>query len=458
MIPISLKKITEVVNGVLIGDKEGLQKEAIGLEIDSRKIKSGDIFAPIIGERADGHDFIQQVFEAGAVCCFSEKDCDIKKGQYMIRVKSVVRAMLDLTEYIIKELDIPVVAVTGSVGKTTTKDIIASVLEQKYCVLKTAGNYNTNIGMPLMAAQLTREHNIAVFEMGMNSFGEIHNLSMAAKPKIAVITNVGVAHMEMLGSREGILKAKCEVFDGMEQNGIAILNSDNDKLQTLEGKIKQNIIWYGVENKKGIYADNIVSHGVESISCDVHTPKGDFKTTVHVPGEHMIMNLLAATAVALELGLTVEQIQQGIAAFVPTQMRMNLIKANGFTIINDVYNANPVSMKASIDVLTKAEGRKVAILGFMGELGENEIQMHKEVGEYAGEKKIDVLISIGEIANYYDEGAKQMIKQIYHFDTQEEFWNHLSLLQKGDTVLIKASRSRQFEKTVSKLQEDNHIK
>ncbi len=452
MIPISLEKLAKIVNGVFVGDKEGLQKQVIGLEIDSRKIKVGDIFAPIVGEKVDAHRFIPTAFETGAVCCFSEQEYEVKQGQYLIRVKSVVRAMLDLAEYIIKELDILVVAVTGSVGKTTTKDVIASVLEQKYCVLKTAGNYNTNIGMPLMVAQLTKEHQIAVLEMGMNSFGEIHNLSMAAKPKIAVITNIGVAHIEMLGSREGILKAKCEVFDGMEQNGIAILNADNDKLQNLT--IPQKIIWYGIENKKGIYADNIISHGVESISCDIHTEKETFKAMIPVPGEHMVRNVLAATAVALELGLSIEQIQKGIEDFIPTKMRMDIIKTKDFTIINDVYNANPVSMKASLDVLAKAEGRKVAILGFMGELGENEIQMHKEVGEYVGEKNIDVLISIGEIANYYDEGAKQKkLQQIYHFDTQEDFWNHTSLLQKGDTILIKASRSRQFEKTVTKLQE-----
>lgn len=452
MIPITLQKLAEITNGDFLGEKKGLQINAIGLQSDSRKIKSGDIFAPIIGERVDGHDFIPKAFESGAVCCFAEKDCEIQSGQYIVRVKSVVKAMLDLAEYIIKTLNIPVVAVTGSAGKTTTKDIIASVLEQKYCVLKTAGNYNTNIGMPLMAAQLTPQHNIAVFEMGMNSFGEIHNLSIVAKPVIAVITNIGVAHIEMLGSRDGILKAKSEVFDGMDENGIAILNADNDKLQTLH--IKQNIIWYGVENKKGIYAEHIQSHGVESISCDIHTPQGDIKANIPVPGEHMVMNTLAACAVGLELGLTLEQIQKGISCFVPTQMRMNIIKTQyNITIINDVYNANPVSMKASIDVLAKAEGRKVAILGFMGELGENQKQMHKEVGEYVAQKKIDVLISIGDVAECYDEGAKQKgMKEVYHFESQQDFWKNTSLLKEGDTVLIKASRSRQFEKTVEKLQ------
>ena len=454
MIAITLQKVTEIVKGTFLGSAEGLQKEAVGLESDSRKIKKGDIFAPIVGERVDGHDFIQKAFEAGAVCCFTEKDCDIKQGQYAIRVKSVVRALLDIAEYIIKQLQMPVIAITGSVGKTTTKDIIASVLEQKYDVLKTAGNYNTNIGMPLMTARLTEEHELAVLEMGMNSFGEIHNLSIAAKPKIAVITNVGVAHMEMLGSRDGILKAKSEIFDGMDENGVAILNADNDKLQILEGKIKQNIVWYGVENKKGIYADKIKTHGVESISCDIHTPKGTFQAMIPVPGEHMVMNALAATAVGLEMHLTLQQIQKGIASFVPTKMRMDIMKTNKMTIINDVYNANPVSMRASIDVLAAAEGRKVAILGFMGELGEKEKQMHIEVGEYVAQKKIDVLISIGEITELYDEGAKKYgAKQVYHFDSQQTFWQEgISLLKEGDTVLVKASRSRQFEKTVEKLQ------
>lgn len=455
MIPMKLERVTEIVSGTFIGEAQGLEKEACGLESDSRRVKKGDIFAAIAGERVDGHDFVEQAFEMGAVCCFVEKEIAVKKGQYAIYVKNVIKAMLDLAAYYIKLLDVPVVAVTGSVGKTTTKDMIASVLEQKYTVLKTAGNYNTNIGMPLMVTQLTKEHDVAVLEMGMNSFGEISNLSMVAKPVIAVITNIGVAHIEMLGSRDGILKAKCEVFDGMNAHGIAVLNGDDDKLQTLEGEILQKIIWYGVKNKKGIYAQQIQNNGVESVCCTIFTPKGSFDVTIAVPGEHMVMNALAATAVGLEMGLSLEQIQKGIAHFVPTKMRMNIIKTEyGLTIINDVYNANPVSMKASIDVLAQAEGRKVAILGFMGELGENEKQMHKQVGEYVGEKQIDVLISIGDMAEYYDEGAKEKgTKEIHHFQSQQVFWQEgMSLLKKGDTILIKASRSRQFEKTVEKLQ------
>ena len=455
MIPMKLEKVAEIVDGTFVGNAQGLEKEACGLESDSRRVKKGDIFAAIVGERVDGHDFIEQAFEMGAVCCFAQKDTPVKKNQYIIRVKSVVKAMLDLAAYYIKLLDVPVIAVTGSVGKTTTKDMIASILEQKYTVLKTAGNYNTNIGMPLMIAQLTKEHDVAVLEMGMNSFGEIYNLSMVAKPIIAVITNIGVAHIEMLGSRDGILKAKCEVFDGMNEEGIAILNADNDKLQTLEGKISQKIIWYGIENKREIYAENIKNNGVESICCTIYTPKGCFDVTIAVAGEHMVMNALAATAAALEMGLSLKQIQKGIADFVPTKMRMNIIKTkNGFTLINDVYNANPVSMKSSIDVLAQAEGRKVAILGFMGELGEKEKQMHKQVGEYVGEKQIDMLISIGDMAQYYDEGAREKgTKEIHHFESQQAFWQKgISLLKKGDTILLKASRSRQFEKTVEKLQ------
>ncbi len=457
MKPMTLETIKNTVGGTILG-ADKTDKNTIfvyGVSSDSRKIEQGDLFVPIKGERVDGHDFILTAFEKGAVCSFSEKEMTPPEGKYVILVEDVQKALLELAEYYLTFFDIPIVGITGSVGKTTTKDMIASVLMQKYHTLKTEGNYNTNIGLPLMVFRIDKEHEVAVLEMGMNSFGEIHNLSKVTKPDIAVITNIGVAHIEMLGSREGILKAKSEIFDYMTPEGVAILNGDNDMLQTLNGKISQNIVWYGIENKNGIYADGIRIEGLENTRCILHTPKGELELLIPVPGMHMVQNALAAASVGLQMGLSLEEIKKGIETFTMTKMRMGIEHTKrGITIINDVYNANPVSMKASLDVLASAAGRKVCILGDMGELGLHGEQMHQEVGEYAAEKGIDIIISIGELSKSLHQGAIRLgAKNVYHYDTQEDFWSEgLSMLSSGDVVLVKGSRSRGLEKTVEKIQ------
>lgn len=455
--PLTLREIAEAVAGELLfaDEKDGSTIFIKNVSTDSRKVAEGDLFVPVKGESFDGHAYIEQSFEKGAVCCFSSNDVVPKKGKYVIKVKDTRQALRDLAEYYMTFFHPLVVAITGSVGKTTTKDMVASVLTQKYKVLKNEGNYNNDIGLPLTAFRLTQEHEVAVLEMGMNSFGEIHNLSKIAKPEIAVITNVGVSHIEMLGDRDGILRAKSEVFDFMTDEGIAILNGDNDKLVTLDGSIPQRIIWYGVENKKNIYAYNIIAKGLECTSCTIHTELGEMDVTIPVPGAHMVLNALSATAVGITLHLTLEQIKKGIEEFTPTKMRMAVTHTEGgITIINDVYNANPVSMKAAIDVLSVAEGRKVCILGDMGELGTFAEKMHEEVGRYAVEKGMDVIITIGKLSKSMDKAAKEAGgKNIYHYNNQEAFIAEgLNMLSKGDTVLVKGSRSMGLEKTVEKIQ------
>jgi len=298
-------------------------------------------------------------------------------------------------------------------------------------------------------------HEAAVIEMGMNHFGELDRIATAVRPHIGVISNVGVAHIGFLGSREGILKAKCEMLDHLEKDGVAILNADNDMLQTLEGKLPHAIKWFGVENKRDFYADEIEVVGLEQTKCTLHTPIGAVSVVIPVPGEHMVLNALSAAAVGVELGLTLDEIKAGIDSFVPTKKRMTLMKdVNGITILNDSYNANPVSMKSALDVLSNAEGRKVAVLGTMGELEDYAPAMHREVGAYAAEKGTDVLICIGKWNDCMEAGAKEGgMTEVYRFDTQEEFWeNGLSLIEKGDNVLVKASLSTGLSRTVDKLQ------
>ncbi len=455
--PLTLEEIAEAVAGELLfaDKKDGSTIFIKNVSTDSRKVTEGDLFVPIKGESFDGHAFIEQSFEKGAVCCFSACDIVPKEGKYVIKVRDTRQALRDLAEYYMSFFHPCVVAITGSVGKTTTKDMIASVLAQKYNILKTEGNFNNDIGLPLTVFRLTKEHEVAVLEMGMNSFGEIHNLSKIARPDIAVITNVGVSHIEMLGSRDGILKAKSEIFDFMTEKGTAVLNGDNDKLATLDGNIPQDIIWYGVENKRDIYAYNIIAKGLDSTSCTIHTKLGEVDVTIPVPGEHMVLNALSAAAVGLRLHLSLEQIKKGIEEFTPTKMRMAVVRTEGgITIINDVYNANPVSMKAAIDVLSAAEGRKVCILGDMGELGIFAEKMHEEMGAYAVEKEIDLIITIGKLTCAMDRAVKEAGgKNVFHYENQEAFFAEgLEKLSNGDTVLVKGSRSMGLEKTVEKIQ------
>ncbi len=422
---------------------------------DSREVTSDSLFLAIQGERLDGHEFIADCFEKGVAACLSSQVIAPKKGSVLLLVPDVKKALLKLAAHYRNKFQIPFIGITGSVGKTTTKDMVASVLGQKYDVLWTQGNYNNDIGVPLTIFRLEDHHQIAVIEMGMNHFGEIHALAEVVRPQLGLISNVGVAHIEYLGSREGIMQAKCEMFDFMPKDGVAVLNADNDMLITLDGKLPQKLRWFGVGNKKDVYADNLELVGMEKTKCSVHTPIGSFDAVIPMPGEHMVLNALSAVAVGLEMGLSLEEMKAGIENFVPTKNRMNVMKLdNGMTVLNDVYNANPVSMKASLDILANAEGRKVAILGFMGELGEYAPKMHEEVGAYAAEKGIDLLFCIGRLSEKMEQGAKDGgVKEVHRFDNQEEFWDEgLAMLKKGDAILVKASRSMALEKTVEKIQ------
>lgn len=458
-----MKKLTvrEIVKAtgaqmIALGDMDAaLNKEIWHVTQDSRETKEGSLFVARIGEVRDGHDFLPQCFENGVTACLSQKVVAPQNGAIVLLVPDTSKALLDLTAYYRDLFNIPYVGITGSVGKTTTKDMIASVLSQKYNTLWTDGNYNNEVGVPLTMFRIEDYHEAAVIEMGMNHFGELDRIATAVRPHIGVISNVGVAHIGLLGSREGILKAKCEMLDHLEKDGVAILNADNDMLQTLEGKLPHTIKWFGVKNKRDFYADEIEVVGLEQTKCTLHTPIGSVSVIIPVPGEHMVLNALSAAAVGLELGLTLEEIKAGIDNFIPTKKRMTLMKdINGITILNDSYNANPVSMKSALDVLANAPGRKVAVLGTMGELEEYAPAMHKEVGAYAAAKGADVLICIGKWNDCMEAGAKEGgMTEVYRFDTQEEFWeNGLSLIKKGDNVLVKASLSTGLSRTVDKLQ------
>jgi len=447
---LTLGEICAAVGGKTAADENIIIRS---ITTDSRKIEEGCLFIALSGERFDGHDFIPSAFEKGAVCCLSEKDGF--EGS-VIFVEDTKKALRDLAEYYLSTLDIKVVGITGSVGKTTTKDMIASVLAQKYNVLKTDGNFNNEIGLPLTVFRLDSSHEVAVLEMGMSEFGEISNLTKIAKPDVAVITNVGVSHIENLGSREGILKAKCEIFEGLKNGGTAVLNLDNDMISTIKDKTVFNTIWFGVENKGDFYAEDIKDKGLEGIDCRIVSEKESFEVSISVPGNHMVLNALSAAAVGKTLGLTAGEIKKGIECFVPTGMRMSVEKTeNGYTIINDVYNANPVSMKAAIDVLKKAKGVRTAIMGDMFELGTFAKELHEETGVYAAKSGVEKLIFIGEASKHGFMAALSEGCSAVYYKTVDDFLNDdiKAFFAEDETILVKASRGMHFERIVEKLHE-----
>lgn len=460
----TLKNIARACKGRYIGPSERLDEMIEGAVTDSRQVERNYLFIPIKGARVDGHDFIPSVFERGALAVLSEHELTDPAGPYIL-VDSTQEAMKQIAAFYRSRLDIKVVGITGSVGKTSTKEMIASVLEQKYSVLKTEGNFNNEIGLPLTIFKIRAKHEVAVLEMGISDFNEMHRLASMAKPDICVITNIGLCHLENLGTRDGILQAKTESFDHMQPNGTVILNGDDDKLSTKKTVNGKPAVFYGLgqepdvsaEGKKlaekSIYAVDVKTLGLDGMQAQIHTPQGEFTAHVPIPGEHNVYNALAGTAVGLCLGLTLEQIAKGIVCARTIAGRTNVIQAAGMTVIDDCYNANPVSMKASIHVLSHTSGRRIAVLGDMGELGAEEKELHHEVGNAVGESGIEALFCAGQLAEEYAKAAaKNRDCETFYYKTRDEMISKLiSYVKPGDVILVKASHFMEFPKVVEAL-------
>ena len=458
----SLKEIAAACGGTLCGNPSAealpetfLDREVSSVVIDSRKVQKDSLFVPIRGARVDGHTFIPQVMEKGALCALSEEDLGEVPYTY-IRVASCEQALKDLAEHYRCSLDIKVVGITGSVGKTSTKEMIASVLSQKYRVLKTEGNFNNEIGLPLTVFNIREEHQIAVLEMGISEFGEMTRLAKVARPDICVFTNIGFAHLENLGSRDGILKAKTEMLTFMNPEGTVIFNGDDDKLRGFKPENGILPVYFGLDESCDFHACDVENRGLKGTDARFVTPKSTFHAHIPVPGDHMVYNALAGTAVGYALGMTDEEIARGIGALVPIAGRNHLIETDRFTLIDDCYNANPASMKSSLSVLACADTRKVAILGDMFELGAKEKEMHYEVGQYAAEAGIDVVICIGELSKETARGAQEGT-EVHHYDAKEAFFNDMeNVLKEHDTILVKASHGMGFAEIVERLQGENN--
>lgn len=468
----TIDNIAKACEGKICG-KGGNEAEAACVVIDSRKMEKGGVFIAAKGERVDGHDFIPHVADMGALAVVCEKEperCDIP----FILVKDSFKALKDIAEFYRKQLDILVIGITGSVGKTSTKEMIASVVAQGFRVLKTEGNYNNEIGLPLTVLKIRPEHDAAVLEMGISNFGEMHRLSKIARPDICVITNIGQCHLENLGTREGILQAKSEIFDFMNPEGHIFINGDDDMLVRVKEKGSCKPVRFGLDPSNQVFASGVRNKGLlgseavfhisaagllEKDSFAGNTSMEVFPVEIPLPGGHMVYNALAAAAVGSCMGLSPKQIQAGIAGVQAVGGRSHVITLPSHTVIDDCYNANPVSMKAAIDLLTMALGRKVAILGDMFELGDKEKELHGEVGSYAVQKGIDVLICTGELSEFmYEAGLlEQSVKgrsktELHYFKTREEMCGKLNdILLPGDSILVKASHGMQFEKVVEYL-------
>ena len=441
MIPFSLSFAIEATGGTFHGDPRLLSSTVSGVTIDSRTAAEGFLYVPVLGKLHDGHLFIRSAFENGALCTLSDRELADTDLPYIL-VKDTTEALQLLAESYLSLNRIPVIGITGSSGKTSTKEMLYTVLSQSFNAYRTPGNLNNQTGVPQAVFQIESTHDLAILELGTNHPGEIRSLSKIIRPDICLITNIGVAHIEFFGSRENIFRGKMEIAEYMQPDGRIIVNGDDDYLGTVPGAVS-----FGLGESNCFRAAHVQDHGLFGSEFDILHPDGSFHVTVPAPGEHMVYNALAAAASGILLGMDETAITKGIASYKPFPGRMEVIRTDDLVILNDTYNANPSSMKTSIDVLSRSDGRHVCILGDMFELGESSPVFHKEIGEYAASHGIDLLLCAGKDAASIHAGADGNSGcRSFYFSSVEELLDALpSLLQKEDVVLVKASRGMHFE-------------
>lgn len=407
--------------------------------IDSRKVQLGDLFVAFRGERVDGHDYIGAAFDRGAACCLAER-LPAGETRPVLLVEDVQRALEQLAAAWRAALSLPIVGVTGSVGKTSAKEMIAAVLSQRFRTLKTEGNLNNQIGVPMTVSRLTPEHEAAVIELGISDFGEMTALASIVRPQIAVFTVIGHAHLEMLGDLDGVFRAKTELLPFVEPDGAVVVNGDDPYLKTLSCPQRKLTVGLGADCE--LRAVDVRADGAGTACTLVYDGR---RIPVRIPafGGHLVYAALEGAAVGLLLGLTDAEIAAGIAAFAPVGRRGAVTETGLVTLIDDCYNANPDSLRCGLDSLCALPGRHVAILGDMLEMGENAPEMHRELGRYAREKGVALLLAAGELAKGFAEGAGEIGRW---YESREALCDALpGLLEKGDAVLVKASRGMRFE-------------
>ena len=447
MTPCTAREICAAVGGTLLQDSGA---PVTGVTTDSRAVQPGQLFIPLVGERFDGHAYIAKALDGGAAGCLTAAVPEtLLPGKLYIQVADTRLALKALASWYRNKFDLPVVQVTGSAGKTTTKEMIASVLSQRYNTLRTEGNFNNDIGAPLTLLRLMPEHQAAVIETGMNHFGEIRYLGEMVRPDIAVITNVGDAHIENLGNtRQGILRAKCEIFENLTPEGIAVLNGDDELLNTVT--LPQTILRCGVGDGCGVRVTDIDDRGLEGVACTVTIEGEHYRLTTSAPGRYMIYPMAMAAAIGRRLGLTGEEIAAGVAAYTTVGSRMHLIRLPGERlVIDDCYNANPQSMAEGLRMLAASPAQhRVAVLGDMGELGQLTAQAHRDMGALTRRLGLTA-VAVGEKMHALTETDPQA----QWFATVEEAMPAIrQLFTPGTAVLVKASHAMHFERIVKELE------
>lgn len=452
---LTVEEILKATGGELLGGSKDFGIS--GVSTDSRKASEKDIFFPLKGENFDAHSFLPQVIEAGCKTLVVSKADAIAdmNGLNVILVEDTKKAMQNLAKYYLESLHLKKLAVTGSVGKTSTRDMLKAICSQKYRTGGTVGNLNNDIGVPLTIFSFDEDLEAAVIEMGMDDAGQIRVLADIVRPDTGVITNVGISHIEHLGSREGILAAKMEITEYFDEGNTLVINQDCDLLQKdrLQGPFQ--IVTVGSDKKNEFTVSNVCDFGEEGIEFKLGCFGKEYDIRLMVPGAHNALNAGLAIAACYQIGVDIPEAIAGLASLELTGKRLTIKENNGIKVIDDTYNACPDSMKSAINTLMNTKGkRKVAILGDMFELGEESPRFHREVGEYAGEKAVDLLITLGELGKHISNGAKERSNEprVLHFSDKAELILELAnLLKEDDVVLVKASRGMAMEEIVEKI-------
>lgn len=458
MIGLGIREIEEAIKGKLLcGDDRCV---AIGVSTDTRTMKPGDLFIALIGEHTDGHQFIPMAIEAGASGVVASNPSLIPVGTDVpiVMVRDTTLAFGDLAHYYRGLFNLKVIGITGSVGKTMTREMTASILATRFHVLKNEMNYNNEIGVPLTLLGIDKSHEVAVIEMAMRAKGEIQRLAEIAEPSIGVITNIGITHIERLGSREAIAQAKAELLRSLPSDGFAVLNSDDEFYHYLCDESPGKIVSFGLSDKADIVGTDLKPNERGHFEFMLNTPSGKARVRLPVMGIHSVRNALAASAAAYCIGIDPDRISAGLECFTQPPMRMQFITTNGgFSVISDCYNASPASMEAAIQSLDAMSGfdRKIAVLGDMLELGQYTMQSHYDIGRRLGSYKIDLLVAVGEFSREIERGANEsgFPKSLINWckNSSEAASLVRDIAQKDDLILVKGSRGMQMEKVVEAL-------
>lgn len=452
MLELNLQEIVKATKGVLL--KEADVKEIKAVSTDTRKIEEGTMFIALKGENFNGNNYVLDAFNKGAkIAIVDEVKCDLnelKEDVALIKVQNTGRALMDLAKFYREKLGLKVVGITGSAGKTSTKDLVAAVLSDKYKVFKTKGNFNNEIGLPLMILELDSTYDVAILEMGMRGLGQIKELAEIASPDLGIITNIGISHIEILKTRENILKAKMEIATFFDKNNTLVVCGNDDFLGALP-EAEYKIVKTGVGENFKIGAKNIALEELSS-KFTVYDGEKEEEFSLDMPGEHNISNLMLGIAIAKELGVSFEEMKRGLKNIEATSMRLELIKKDGFSILNDCYNSSPVAVKSAIDVMKNIEGkRRIAVLGTMRELGHKSEEAHEEIGKYAKENGIEKVLCFGDFSENIKEGYGEGCT-VYE-NKEELIKDLLNIICEGDIILVKASRSLKFEEITKALLE-----